>query len=107
MVALAEKESNRVMAITGVIFFSRIKYISMNTNHPRTFRQAQGKFFTTNFRQMPAHIRVFVTPFMSTPTVHVALERERQIKGRLRAKKIALIDSMNPEWKDLSEEWCT
>jgi putative endonuclease len=34
-----------------------------------------------------------------------ALAREKQIKGWLRAKKIALIDSMNPEWKDLSEEW--
>jgi len=35
----------------------------------------------------------------------VALEREKQIKGWLRAKKIALIDSMNPAWNDLSEEW--
>jgi putative endonuclease len=35
----------------------------------------------------------------------VALEREKQIKGWLRAKKIYLIDSINPQWKDLSEEW--
>lgn len=25
--------------------------------------------------------------------------------GSVRAKKIALINSMNPEWKDLSDEW--
>jgi putative endonuclease len=31
-----------------------------------------------------------------------ALTREKQIKGWLRAKKIALIESLNPEWKDLS-----
>ena len=31
-----------------------------------------------------------------------ALAREKQIKGWLRAKKIALIESLNPEWKDLS-----
>ena len=34
--------------------------------------------------------------------VNAALAREKQIKGWLRAKKIALIESINPEWKDLS-----
>ena len=43
--------------------------------------------------------------YESTSSVHVALEREKQIKGWLRTKKIALINSMNSEWKDLSEEW--
>src|SRR5713101_6163926 len=31
-----------------------------------------------------------------------AIEREKQIKGWLRIKKIALIVSVNPQWKDLS-----
>jgi putative endonuclease len=31
-----------------------------------------------------------------------AIKREKQIKGWLRKKKIDLIESMNPEWKDLS-----
>ena len=30
-----------------------------------------------------------------------AIEREKQIKGWLRKKKIALIEKNNPEWKDL------
>ena len=47
----------------------------------------------------------FLVYYESTPSVHVALEREKQIKGWLRAKKIALIESINPGWKDLSEEW--
>ena len=34
-----------------------------------------------------------------------AIAREKQIKGWLRKKKIALIESMNPKWQDLSEEW--
>jgi len=33
-----------------------------------------------------------------------AILREKQIKGWLRKKKIALIESMNPEWRDLSLE---
>ena len=37
--------------------------------------------------------------------IHNAIEREKQIKGLLRIKKIALIVSVNPEWWDLSEEW--
>ena len=34
-----------------------------------------------------------------------AIEREKQLKGWTRAKKIVLIESMNPDWKDLSAEW--
>jgi len=37
--------------------------------------------------------------------VHNAIEREKQIKGWLRIKKIALIVSVNPAWRDLSLEW--
>jgi putative endonuclease len=40
-----------------------------------------------------------------TSEVASAIAREKQIKGWLRKKKIALIESVNPEWKDLSEEW--
>jgi putative endonuclease len=32
-----------------------------------------------------------------------AISREKQIKGLLRIKKIALIVAMNPAWRDLSE----
>ena len=32
-----------------------------------------------------------------------AIAREKQIKGWLRIRKKALIDSQNPEWKDLGE----
>jgi putative endonuclease len=35
-----------------------------------------------------------------------AIAREKQIKGLLRIKKIALIVSLNPAWRDLSAEWC-
>jgi len=32
-----------------------------------------------------------------------AIEREKQIKGGSRKKKLELIEEMNPEWKDLYE----
>jgi putative endonuclease len=34
-----------------------------------------------------------------------AIAREKEIKGWSRAKKLALIKSMNPTWQDLSEGW--
>lgn len=34
-----------------------------------------------------------------------AIQREKQVKAWRRSKKIALIESMNPEWHDLSEGW--
>ena len=43
--------------------------------------------------------------YEETSDVREAIAREKQIKGWLRAKKIALIESMNPEWHDLSAGW--
>ena len=34
-----------------------------------------------------------------------AISREKQIKGWLRSKKLALIARSNPDWRDLGEEW--
>ncbi|HKU19943.1 MAG TPA: GIY-YIG nuclease family protein [Terriglobales bacterium] len=38
-------------------------------------------------------------------SIHSAIAREKRIKGYTRLKKIALIISQNPTWKDLSEGW--
>jgi len=41
--------------------------------------------------------------FEETNDINAAITREKQIKGLARKKKIALIESTNPDWKDLSE----
>jgi len=41
----------------------------------------------------------------ATNDVSSAIAREKELKGWVRRKKVALIYSLNPEWKDLSEEW--
>ena len=43
--------------------------------------------------------------YEGTPDVKAAITREKQIKGWTRNKKIALIESKNPEWDDLSAGW--
>ena len=40
-------------------------------------------------------------------TQEVSINREKHLKGWTRAKKIALIESVNQEWKDLSLELMT
>ena len=39
--------------------------------------------------------------FEQTTDVRVAIEREKQLKSWSRAKKNALVETMNPDWKDL------
>ena len=34
-----------------------------------------------------------------------AINREKQIKAWRREKKVKLIDSINPDWEDLSRDW--
>ena len=43
--------------------------------------------------------------YEETNDILAAINREKQIKGWRRDKKIALIESANPESKDLSEDW--
>jgi putative endonuclease len=43
--------------------------------------------------------------FESFDDVCNAIDREKQLKGWRRQKKIALIECVNPRWEDLSEKW--
>jgi putative endonuclease len=62
-------------------------------------KTGRGSSFTRKYR-----IKKLVY-YEETTDVHAALAREKQIKGWLRSKKIALIESVNPDWEDLSAEW--
>jgi len=41
----------------------------------------------------------------STTDVRDALDREKQLKGWLRKRKLELVRSQNPQWQDLSDGW--
>jgi len=93
---------------------SKEYYVYIMTNNSRTLYTG----ITTNLvRRVYEHKNKLVPGFTSTfdieslvyyewtSSIHLALERERQIKAWMRPEKIALIQSMNPEWKDLAETW--
>jgi len=81
---------------------SRTLYAGVTNNLMRCVDEHKNKLikgFTSKYNiQFPVYYEM-------TTDIHAAIAREKQIKGWLRAKKIALIDSVNPQWKDLSEEW--
>ena len=43
--------------------------------------------------------------FEETSDVYAAISREKQIKAWRREKKVALIESANRDWRDLSVDW--
>ncbi|GAB4187034.1 MAG: GIY-YIG nuclease family protein [Roseiflexaceae bacterium] len=81
---------------------SRVLYIGMTNNLER-------RVYTHKQRVVPGFTqRYSVTKlvyFEEAQTAQVAIAREKQLKGWSRAKKIALIESVNPSWQDLSEQW--
>ena len=52
-----------------------------------------GGYFTSKYK---CYRLVYFEQFMS---IEVAIAREKEIKGWRRAKKNALVESRNPEWK--------
>jgi len=45
--------------------------------------------------------------FESFREVYDAIQREKELKGWRREKKINLIEQSNPTWQDLSRDWYT
>ena len=81
---------------------SRTLYTGVTNNLMRRVYEHKNKLvpgFTSKYNIQ------FLVYYEAGNDINAAVAREKQIKGWLRSKKIALIDSMNPQWKDLSEEW--
>jgi hypothetical protein len=56
-------------------------------------------------KALQANIRLHAWSILKKRPMCMPLLRGKQIMGWLRAKKIALIESLNPEWRDLGEAW--
>ena len=62
-------------------------------------RQSRVSGFTTKYK---IHRLVHAESFSE---VRDAIAREKQIKGWVRSRKLALIAATNPHWRDLGQEW--
>ena len=83
---------------------TRRLYVGMTTDLERRVFQHKNKLipgFTSKYNID------WLVHFEETSDVHTAIAREKQIKGWLRSKKIALIETTNPRWIDLAQTWHT
>ena len=81
---------------------SKTLYTGVINNVPRRLYEHKHHLvavFTSKY-----HVTRLVS-FEETSDVWTALAREKCLKGWLRAKKRALIEASNPDWRDVSEEW--
>ena len=81
---------------------SRTLYTGVTGDLKKRVYQHKNKLVEGFTRKYNLRVLVY---YEITSNIHAALAREKQIKGWLRKRKIELIESMNPEWRDLSEGW--
>ncbi len=95
-----EREHRYSIYILGSV--SGTLYIGITSN--LVFRVRQHKDHT--FRGFTARYDVDRLLYYETyGEVSTAIAREKQLKGWKREKKVALIEKVNPQWKDLSRAW--
>ena len=77
-------------------------YIGVTNDLERRLYEHKNELVEGFTKQYHVHKLVY---YEETSDVRAAVEREKQLKKWARAKKNALVETINPEWKDLSEEW--
>ena len=80
---------------------SRRLYIGVtNDLARRVFRHRTEKVgFTSRYRITR------LVYFETTGNVLVAIAREKELKGWVRERKLQLIETANPDWRDLAQDW--
>ena len=82
--------------------YNRVLYTGVTRNLVKRVYEHKAKLkegFTSKYNvNKLVYFEVFNDPYL-------AIVREKQIKGGSRKKKLDLIRKMNPEWKDLYEQF--
>jgi putative endonuclease len=78
-------------------------YIGMTTNLERRIWEHKNK---VDPRSHTARYNITQLVYVDTfASITSAINREKQLKGWLRIRKIELIVADNPTWQDLSSDW--
>jgi putative endonuclease len=80
---------------------SKRLYVGVTNNLQRRILEHRGEGVDSFAKKYAITKLVY---FEHTHEIMSAIKREKQIKGWIRAKKIALIESLNPTWRDLYSE---
>ena len=81
---------------------SGVLYIGVTSDLQTRVRQHKAGTFGGCSKKYRCHRLVYYERY---DYIQAAIGREKQLKGVTRKKKIALMESINPRWQDLSESW--
>ena len=79
-----------------------VMYIGVTNDLERRLYEHKNELVEGFTKRYHVHKLVY---YEETSDVKAAIEREKKLKNWARAKKDALVETMNPMWKDLSDEW--
>ena len=79
---------------------NRTLYVGVTNDIVRRVAEHKSGIIEGFTKRYGVHKLVFAE---SCGDAYAAISREKQLKGWRREKKVALINSINPFWKDLSE----
>lgn len=100
------------MTVAGSFVPSKSYFVYMMTNRSRTLytgvtNNLERRVYQHKLKQIPGFTAKYnitrLVYYEESSDILAAIAREKAIKGWLRSKKIALIESVNPDWQDLSE----
>ncbi len=81
---------------------SRTFYVGVTNNLERRMSEHKQKLIDGFTKKYNITLLVYYETYAD---VRETIAREKQVKDWRREKKIALIESMNPTWQDLSADW--
>ena len=81
---------------------SHVLYVGITGNLPRRVLEHKKKLNSGFTSRYNLDRLVYYEAFSSPDD---AIDREKEIKGWRRGKKIRLIESLNPHWYDLAAAW--
>jgi len=80
---------------------NKVIYVGMTNNLIRRIYEHKNKLIDGFTKKYNINKLVY---YEETSDVHIAIAREKEIKRWRREKKNKLVESINAEWKDLSNE---
>jgi len=78
-------------------------YVGVTSNLPQRVAQHRDEMFDGFSKRHGCKLLVWYEVHV---TMEHAIMREKQLKGGSRKRKLALIEGVNPQWKDLFAEIC-
>ncbi len=82
--------------------YNNVMYIGITGDLKRRLYEHKHQLIDGFTKKYNVHKLVYFESF-NDPTN--AIKREKQLKKWVRNKKNSLVETMNPTWKDLTEEW--